>query len=127
MSKVLAATCAVGIVTAGGLPVPAAEILSEGVGPSSGVLILDEDLAQYIAKTTPDLKSAIGDLSTLLGTVSGSLTTIATALTSIGAGMTGPTTAPPPTLPVNVASILSDVASLAALNVQVELLKETLK
>ncbi len=127
MSKVIEAICVAGVVTAGGVPVPAADKLSEGVGASEGVLILDEDLAKYIAKTSPDLKTTLGDLSSLLGTIAGTLTTISTALTSIGAGMTGPTTAPPPTLPVNVASIVTDVASLTALKVQVDLLKETLK
>ncbi len=127
MSKMIEATCVAGVVTAGGFPVPAADILSEGVGVSTGILLLDEDEAKYLPKITPDLKSTIEDLSSLLGTISGTLTTISTALTSIGAMMTGPTTAPPPTLPTDVASIITDVASLTALKVQVDLLKETLK
>lgn len=127
MSKMLEASCVAGVVTAGGFPVPAADIQSEGVGPSEGILILDEDKAKYLAKTSPDLKSTLDDLSSLLGTITTTLTTIATTLTSIGAGMTGPTTAPPPTLPTNVASITSDVATLTALKVEVDLLKASLK
>jgi hypothetical protein len=108
MSKVLEAICVGGVVTSEGVPVPAADILSEGVGASSGVLILDRDLAKYIAKTSPDLKSTLEILSS-------ALTTIATSLTSIGAGMTGPTTAPPPTLAVDVAQITLAVTELDAL------------
>ncbi len=113
MSKILEASCALGIVTSEGVPVLTADILSEGVGSSSGVLILDEDLGTYITSNATDLKTTIEKLAS-------SLNTIATALTSIAAGMLGPATAPPPTLPV-------DVATLIATATELTLLKETLK
>lgn len=113
MSKMLEATCVGGVVTAGGFPVVAADVLSEGVGPSQGVLILDEENAKYLTSSAPDLK-------TTLDQVASTLSTIATALTSIGAMMTGPTTAPPPTLAADVALIQATVA-------QLQTLKETLR
>lgn len=127
MSKMLAATCVAGVVTAGGVPVTVADVLSEGIGSSEGILFLDEYEAKYVAKTSPDLKSTLNHISSELGTISGTLNTIASALTAIGAGMAGPATAPPPTLPTSVASIATDVASLIALKAQVDLLKEALK
>lgn len=127
MSKALEASCVAGVVTADGFPVLTAEILSDGTGASDGVLLMDEDKQFYIADTTPDLESTLEKISSHLQTIQGTLTTIASALTAIGAGMTGPTTAPPPTLPTSVASIAADVATLTALQVQVDLLKETLK
>lgn len=127
MSKALAATCVSGIVKVGSLPVPTAEILSNGIGESSGVLILDEDEQHYIADTTPDLESTIEGLSATLADITAALTTIGTALTAIGAGMTGPTTAPPPTLAANVSDILAKVVTISAQKVQLDLLKETLK
>lgn len=108
MSKVLEATCAAGIVTSGGFPVVSATVLSQGIGPSTGFLILCEDAAYYVAKTSPDLDATLQQIIT-------ALTDVATALTAIGAGMTGPTTAPPPTLGVNVASITAAAAALTTL------------
>lgn len=113
MSKMLDATCVSGVVTSGGFPVAAAEILSKGVGPSTGLLILDEDRAKYVTSNATDLESTLTTLASVL-------TTIATSLTSIGAGMTGPTTAPPPTLAADVAQITAAVA-------QINLLKGLLK
>ncbi len=113
MSRMLEAACIGGVVTVGALPVVGVTILSEGIGPSTGVLIMQGDELYYVAKTSPDLEST-------LTSVISALTEIATTLTAIGAGMTGPTTAPPPTLAVSVASITSKVVELTALK---ELLK----
>src|SRR4051812_40719772 len=112
MSRVLEATCVAGVVTADGVLVPAADILSEGVAASEGVLILDEDRAKYLAKTSSDLKSTLDKIAT-------ALTTLVTALTAIDAKPVGPL----PPAPVAAASILQ----LTALQVEVTLLKETLK
>lgn len=113
MSKALEATCVAGVVTAGGIPVPAADILSKGIGPSTGILILDEDRAKYVTSNATDIESTLTQIAS-------ALTTISTALTSIGAAMTGPTTAPPPTLPTDVAQILAAV-------IQINLIKGLLK
>lgn len=107
MSKVLSASCSGGVVTVAGAIVQAT-ILSEGIGNSEGVVILDKDKAFYIATNATDLK-------TTLQKISDALAKIGETLTAIGAGMTGPTTTPPPTLPVSVAQINLIVTELNAL------------
>ena len=102
------ATCQAGVVTADDVPVPAAVIQSKGVGASEGVLLIDGEEARYLPNTTPDIEET-------LEKISDALTTIANTLTAIGAGMTGPTTAPPPSLPSNVASLNATIAELEAL------------
>ena len=127
MSKMLAATCVGGIVTAEGVPVPAAEILSEGVGPSSGILIVDEDKAYYVAQTSPDLDSTLAQIITALGQTVTALQQTALTFTATFAGMTGPATAPPPTGPAGVAAIGVAVVAITAAQVQLQTLKEVLK
>lgn len=97
MAKVLQATCENGQVTCQGQEIDAT-ILSEGVGSSSGIVVIDEYNVYYVATTSPDLET------TLTKTIS-AIQKIATTLTAIGAGMTGPTTAPPPTLAADVTEI----------------------
>jgi hypothetical protein len=114
LSKILDATCnAAGLVSAEGVTVPAAEVLSEGKQASAGLLFLDGEKARYLPSSATDIKTTLEKMAS-------ALTTIATALTSIGAGMTGPTTAPPPTL-------AADVASIASVVTQINVLKEALK
>ena len=108
MAKVLAATCANGVVTYAGVNLSGVTILGEGVGASSGVLILDVDQVYYIPKTSPDL-------ATTLQSLTDALSKIASTMTDIGAGMTGPTTAPPPTLAASVAQINGYVDDLTEL------------
>lgn len=127
MSKMLEASCVGGVVTAQGVPVPAAEILSQGVGASTGRVIIDEDDAAYIADISPDLKSVLDNLIDALGQVKTSLDQIGTSLTSIGAGMTGPTTAPPPTLAVDVAVITTASTAIGATKVQLQTLQSALR
>lgn len=109
MSKVLPAECTANVVTVEGVPIPSAVVLSEGIAPSEGVLILDRGNAWYVASNATDLKTGLEKVSSVLNT-------IATTLTSIGAGMTGPTTAPPPTLPANVTAITVKATELQALS-----------
>lgn len=98
MSKILSASCVAGVVTSQGVPVTEAVVLSEGVGSSSGALLLEEDKAFYITSNASDIKQT-------LNKVVAALNKIGETLTAIGAGMTGPSTAPPPTLATNVAEI----------------------
>lgn len=127
MSKMIPATCVGGVVTAEGVPVAAATILSEGVGQSEGVVLLDEDEARYIAKISPDLKTTIERLiSTIEKSVQG-LTACTTAFSNIAAAMTGVTTAPPPTLAADLAAITLAGTNLTAIGVQLTTLKEGLK
>lgn len=106
MSKILAATCdATGKVTADGVIVPEAVVLSLGKQASSGLLYLDGDKAWYFPSSATDIEATLGQLST-------AIEKIANVLTAIGGGMTGPTTAPPPTLPTDVAAILQIKAAI---------------
>ncbi len=102
------ATCVGGVVSIGALPILGAIILSEGVGPSSGLLLLDGADFYYIANTTADLKSTIEKAVSALNT-------IGSTLTAIGAGMAGPATAPPPTLATSVAQLTAKASELTAL------------
>lgn len=111
MSKVIDATCDENSkVTAAGIEVPAADvtILSEGKQDSSGVLIIQGLKAYYLTSSATDIKSTIDKTAE-------SLEKIANILTSIGAGMTGATTAPPPTLAADVAEITVLVSELNTL------------
>lgn len=113
MSKILSASCTGKVVTAEGLPVSTAEILSEGNGVSEGALLMDEEKQYYITSNATDIKQTLDALNQLIPK-------LVTIITSIGAGMTGPTTAPPPTL-------ATQLAELTAINVQLTALKGMLK
>lgn len=114
MSKLLAATAdANGKVTADGVEVPGAVVLSLGKQASTGLLLLDTDKAWYFPSSATDIQSTLGHISM-------ALEKIATILNSIGAGMTGPTTAPPPTLP-------TDVIALNQIKGEIDTLKGALK
>lgn len=112
MSKALDATCTAGVVLADGIPVIGATILSEGVGSSSGVLILDEDRQTYIGKTSGDLKIALEKIAS-------ALSQIATALTTIDSKPAG-TLAPAP-------AAASAISAISAVQAELTALKEVLK
>lgn len=78
MSRVLSAECEDGIVTYNGHPVQA-QILSEGVERSDGILILDGEKAYYVAKTSPDTEEILQDLKLILDDVASILGAINTA------------------------------------------------
>lgn len=127
MSKILEATCsASGVVTSDSLTVEA-EVLSEGNQASSGLLILEEASAWYLTSSATDIKSTLERVASALEDLESALTTVANTLTAIGAGMTGPTTAPPPTLATDVSSIISKVAEVTATRGQINTLKDALK
>lgn len=114
MSKILDATCsAAGIVTCEGATITEAQVLSDGKQASEGLLIIQNGKVYYLTLSVSDLKTTIEKLSAAVGQ-------IATTLTSIGAGMTGPTTAPPPTL-------ATDVATLNSIKAELDTLKGALK
>lgn len=128
MSKTLGATCdASGKVTAESTEVSVAQVLSEGKQASAGILIIDKDKAWYLCSNATDIKSTIESLIEAIETIASSITKISTTLTSIGAGMTGPTTAPPPTLATDVAELTMKVTELNATKSDLESLMEALK
>ncbi len=106
-AKVFSAACAASIVLVGGIPV-ACTILGEGIGPSTGFLIIEGDDAFYVPKTSPDLKATIESIGTILDKI----VAIATALNAV--------TVPP-------GSATSLIAQLVALNVTLAASKEVLK
>lgn len=110
MSKILPATATADgkVFVLGSYQIEDCVILGEGKGPSSGIVILDGLDRTYIPTVT-------GDIKTTIEKVIAALDEIAPALQAIGGGMTGPTTAPPPTLPTYVASINSVKAELEQL------------
>lgn len=128
MSRIFDATCdATGKVTADGVIVTSAEVLSEGKQASEGLLFMEGDQARYLTSSATDVKTTIENLIDVLTDVTAALTKVSTTLTSIGAGMTGPTTAPPPTLPTDVLDITSKVTSLTAIKATLTTLKGALK
>jgi len=100
--KIFNATCAAGVVLVDGLPVLACPILGEGVGASSGYVVMAEDQLVYLPKTTPDVKSLIELIETLCDNIS-ALTVTATSLGS------------PTSTPINSASFVAVKTQLTAL------------
>lgn len=128
MSKILDATCdASGKVTADGVVVTVAEVLSEGKQDSEGLLFLEGDQARYLPSSATDIKTTIEKAIKILDDLGPALTEIANALTAIGTGMTGPTTAPPGSLPTSVSTINSKVSALNATKSELDQLKGALK
>lgn len=80
MSKALSASCVSQVVSIGGVPVQDATILSEGVGQSQGVAILEEALVTYLTSNASDIKAAIIALNSMIAK-------IATVLSSIDAAV----------------------------------------
>lgn len=128
MSKILEATCsASGMVSAEGVTVPAAEVMSEGTQASEGLLFMEGDVSKYLPSSASDVKTTIEKTIQVLTDLNAALTEIASCLTAIGTGMTGPTTAPPGSLPTSVITITSKVTALNATKAQLNTLKGALK
>lgn len=103
--KMLKGACAKGRVTAGNGTVPGCHILSGGKGASDGVVVLDKDLAVYIAIPLESLK--------ILLEITSALCDQAATISQSNAGGT--------ITPVTFQS------QVAALKIRLELLKENLQ
>jgi hypothetical protein len=112
LSKILPASCVGSIVTVEGKPVQAA-ILSQGIKSSDGVALFEENEISYVTSNATDIKDLITKVTDLIQLASDTFT-------AIGTGMTGPTTAPPGTLPTSI-------TQLATLKTALTLMKENLK
>ncbi len=112
MSKILPATCVGGVVKIEDKPVTAT-ILSQGTKSSSGAALMEEESVTYVASNASDIKDLISQLTDLIQLVSDTFT-------AIGSGMTGPTTAPPGTLPTSI-------TQLAAIKSLLTTMKDNLK
>ncbi len=124
-TKLLEATCLAGVVTAEGVPVPAAEVLSEGVAQSSGVLLIEGDKAKYLVSNASDIKDLLTQINAALDTVAGAISTVAGALTAINAAI--PTAVPSASTPFDTASLLADLSSIEARIATLNLIKDALK
>ena len=128
MSKILDATCSpLGVVTSESTPVVSAQVLSEGKQISTGLLFIEGDKARYLTSNATDIKTSLEKTVDALEDICTALSQIATTLTSIGAGMTGATTAPPPTLATDVTAINTKVTEITATKVLLNTLKGALK
>jgi hypothetical protein len=109
MAKALQGSCIGGVVSVGSLPVPGTKILSEGVGPSDGLVVIDNEECTYVPKTSGDLKTTLDKITQALGQVISALTTI----DAKPVGGTG--SAPAPGAATNIAQLTSLQAELSAL------------
>lgn len=115
MSKILEASCDGGaLVICEGFEVDDVIILSEGDGPSEGILVLDAGSAFYIAKTSMDLKDTLTQLSAALGNVASALST----LDAKPVGGSGSAPAP---------GVASDVTAINQAKAQLDTLKGNLR
>lgn len=121
MSKMLEATCVGGVVTAEDTPVPAADILSEGIGSSEGILLLDGVKAKYVTSSAQDLKEAIEQIVSILGDVASALQSIDTVGTLITTSPAGPGTA------IWVPVATTSIAQINSGRTQLNTLKDMLK
>lgn len=109
MSKAISATCQGGVVKVSDLPIPEVNVMSEGVAASEGVLFIERDELYYLAKITPDLKTAIDKIAS-------ALSQIATALTTLDAKPVGGTgSAPAPAVAAAITQISSIQSELTVL------------
>ncbi len=108
MSKMIDGTCSAHVVTADGIAVEGVEVLSQGTKSSTGVVLLQEDKAKYITSNATDIHDLIAQLSDLIQLVSDTFS-------AIGTGMTGPTTAPPASLPASITQLATMKAALTAM------------
>jgi len=76
MSRVLDAECRSNVVKQNGVEVPSAQILSEGNGQSSGVLLIDGSKAVYLTSSAQDLKETLERIIEALQSVSSALSSL---------------------------------------------------
>ena len=116
-----------GKVFVNGVEVEAALIVSAGKQASSGILLIDQELALYFPSNATDIAETIDNAIKIIDDAADAITKIGTVFTSVAAGMTGPTTAPPPTIAADVAELNSKVTSLNQTKADLTELKGKLK
>lgn len=116
MTKIIEASCVQSVVSADGVTVPAAEILSEGIGTSDGILVMDGEKAYYIPKAFSNLKSTLDSLSDALGGIASALTLIDAKVMATTCPA-GPGTAGPTPLAA------SDIAAITTAKAEIDTLK----
>lgn len=127
MSKVLEASAEAGVVTVEGLPITIADILSKGVGSSTGVLIIEGDKAYYLTSNADDLSDTLADTKSAIDKVVQAVNQIATSLTTLNAQFTANSLSPSAAIAAQVVAITGYATELTAIGVEMETLKEALK
>ncbi len=84
MSKILDASCVAGIVTVDSLPIPSANILSQGVKASTGKLLMDEEKADYFTSNATDIADLISNIGTVVDQIVLALTALDAVTVSPG-------------------------------------------
>ncbi len=84
MSKTLRATCEANVVTAESVTVPAARVLSMGIGESEGILVIDEERADYFTSNASDLDESLEAMIDALGSAASGLSAASSALSTVG-------------------------------------------
>lgn len=115
------------MVSVEGFPLTDVEVLGAGQAASEGIVLVQGGKVFYIPSASSNVVDTIDQIIAALDSLTPAITTIATTLTAIGAGMTGPSTAPPPTLPSNVIDITANVTELGLVKTELETLKGALK
>ncbi len=127
LPKTLFAQCYQGTVRADGVEVPAAWVISQGQGVSQGVLLIEGPNAYFITSNASDIKRHMEKTVDVITDLNTCLTQLVTTLTAIGAGMTGPTTAPPPTLAAQLTVISNKITTLGQSAAYLTTFKDQLK
>ena len=128
MSRIFEATCsAAGIVSIEGFSLTEVDVIGAGQAESEGIALIQGGKVFYIPSATSNLVDTIDQIISSLEAISEALNKVGTTFTTVGAGMTGITTAPPPTLPVDVAAITAKATELTAIVTELETLKGALK
>jgi hypothetical protein len=110
--QVFDASCLAKVVTVESMPVATATILSEGVGSSSGIAILEKDKQYYLTSNASDIKTLLTKLISIL-------TNLTTGLTTLDGKPIG-TLTPAPAIGTIITQITASTAELTTLK---ELLK----
>lgn len=115
MSKVLLATCDnSGKVTADGVVVDNAQVMSEGKQASEGPLFMDRDKAYYLPSSATDVKSTLEKVAL-------ALEQIATALQAIDVKPTGGTGS------ASTPAAAGQIAQINSIKAEIDTLKGALK
>lgn len=119
--KIFDATCAAGVVSVDGFPVTSCPILGEGVGASTGFLVMAEDQLVYLPKTTPDVKTFLTQIENLCG----KLETLCDTIQAITVTCAAP--ASPSSTPINGAAFAIAKTDITTIHTSLTSLKGALK
>lgn len=128
MLKILAAVCVGGQVKVGETILQNANIVSQGVGDSEGIVFIDDLDIYYIPMANTDLKTTLEKIVAALTEVATGLTQTATGMGAIDVKPTGGTgSAPAPAAASNITNINSAVSQINTIKSDLNSLKDNLE